>query len=118
MLGLYATVVKHPPLGVCCPFFVLPKVLRVNFRVNYAQSLSYNGSMHVAEQLDSVTIERLRKQGEFLLRLYRAELAKDPTSRATESSRSNVLAVQDTFKQMYGEAVVRDVANLSADLGR
>jgi hypothetical protein len=74
--------------------------------------------MHVAEQLDSVTIERLRKQGEFLLRLYRAELAKDPTSRATESSRSNVLAVQDTFKQMYGEAVVRDVANLSADLGR
>jgi hypothetical protein len=49
--------------------------------------------MHLEEQLDSVTIERLRKQGEFLLRIYRAEFAKDPISRATESSRSNVIAL-------------------------
>ena len=68
--------------------------------------------MQLVEQLDSVTIERLRKQGEFLLRIYRAEFVKDPTSRAAESSRSNVIAIQHTVRQMYGEAVVRDVANL------
>jgi hypothetical protein len=64
------------------------------------------------EELDSGAIERLRKQGEFLLRIYRAEFVKDPTSRAAESSRSNVIAIQHTVRQMYGEAVVRDVANL------
>jgi hypothetical protein len=54
--------------------------------------------MHVTEQLDAVTIERLRKQREFLLRFYRADAAKDPTSRATESSRSNVIALQHTIR--------------------
>ena len=68
--------------------------------------------MQLVEQLDSVTIERLRKQGEFLLRIYRAEFAKDPTSRTTESSRSHVIAMQHTVRQMYGEAVAQDVANL------
>ena len=68
--------------------------------------------MPVAEQLDSVTIERLRKQGEFLLRVYQAEFDQDPSSHGTESSRSNVIAMQHTVRQMYGEAVVRDVANL------
>jgi hypothetical protein len=68
--------------------------------------------MPVAEQLDPVTIERLRKQGEFLLRVYQAEFGLDPTSRATESSRSHLIAVQHTVRQMYGEAVARDVANL------
>jgi hypothetical protein len=67
--------------------------------------------MQVAEQLDSVTIERLRKQGELLLRIYRAEFDQDPTSHATESSRSNVIAMQHTVRQMYGEAVAVDVAN-------
>jgi hypothetical protein len=61
--------------------------------------------MPVAEQLDSVTNERLRKQREFLLRNYWAELAKDPTSRATESSRSHLIAVQHTVQQVYGDAV-------------
>ncbi len=70
--------------------------------------------MQLVEQLDSVTIERLRKQGEFLLRIYRAEFAKDPISRATESSRSNVIAVQHTVKQMYGEAMAREAADLGA----
>jgi hypothetical protein len=65
--------------------------------------------MQLVEQLDSVTIERLRKQGEFLLRIYRAEFAKDPTSRATESSRSNVIAMHHTVRQLYGEAVAWDV---------
>jgi hypothetical protein len=66
--------------------------------------------MQLVEQLDSITIERLRKQGEFLLRIYQAEFAKAPTSRATECSRSNVIAMQHTVTQMYGEAVAQDVA--------
>lgn len=71
--------------------------------------------MPVAEQLDPVTIERLRKQQEFLLRNYQAELDKDPTSRATESSRSHLIAVQHTIEQLYGEAVLLDVSNLILD---
>jgi len=69
--------------------------------------------MHLVEDLDSETIKRLGKQGGFLLRLHQAELAKDPTSHATESSRSNLIAAQHTVKQMYGETVARDVANLA-----
>jgi hypothetical protein len=67
--------------------------------------------MPVAEQLDSVN-QRLRKQREFLLRSYRAEFAKDPTSRATQSSRSNVIAMQHTVRQMYGEAIAGDVVDV------
>ena len=49
------------------------------------------------EELDARTIERLGKQGGFLLSTYHAELAKDPASRATESSRSNmILAVESS----------------------
>ena len=66
--------------------------------------------MQLVEELDSVIIERLRKQGEFLLRTYRSEFTKDPTSRATESSRSNVIAMQYTVRLMYGEVVAQDVA--------
>jgi hypothetical protein len=69
--------------------------------------------MQLVEELDSKTMERLGEQGEFLLRLYQAELAKDPTSHATASSRSNLMAVQHTIKQIYGTAVARDVANLA-----
>jgi hypothetical protein len=68
--------------------------------------------MHPSEELDSETLKRLAKQGKFLLRTYQAELAKGPSSRATESSRSNLMAVQHTIAQMYGEAVARDVAIL------
>ena len=82
----------------------------MNFRVNFAQRPFVQWSMQLAEHLDSVTIERLRKQGDFLLRIYRAEFAKDPTSRATESSRSNVIAMQHTIRQMYGEVIAQDVA--------
>jgi hypothetical protein len=69
--------------------------------------------MDSLEDLDSGTIERLGKQGGFLLSTYHAELAKDPASRATESSRSNVIALWHTIKQIYGNSVARDVANLS-----
>jgi hypothetical protein len=68
--------------------------------------------MDYLEELDSGTIERLGKQGGFLLSTYQAELAKDPASRATESSRSNVIALWHTIRQIYGKAVARDVVNL------
>ena len=75
----------------------------MNSRVNSPPSLCVEWSMQL-EELDSPTIERLEKQGELLLRIYQAELAKDPSSQATESSRSNVIAPRHTVKQMYGDA--------------
>jgi hypothetical protein len=54
------------------------------------------------QQFDSGTIERMAMQGDLLLRLYQAELAKDPTSRAAESSRSNMIALRHTIDQIYG----------------
>jgi hypothetical protein len=68
--------------------------------------------MHVLEGLDVGTLKNLVKQGRFLLKLHQAELAKNPTSRATESSRSNLMAVRHTVKQMYGSAVAIDVSDL------
>ena len=70
--------------------------------------------MQLVKELDSGSIERLGKQGRFLLRIHQAELAKDPNSHATDSSRSNLMAAQHTVKQMYGEAIAREVANLVA----
>jgi hypothetical protein len=58
--------------------------------------------MQLVEELDSETIERLGKQREFLLMVHHAELAKDPASPATESSRSNLMAAQHTIRQVYG----------------
>ena len=61
--------------------------------------------------LDAERIKRFEEQSELLLRTYQAEFAKDPTSRATESSRSNLIALRDTIKQIYGEAAALAVAN-------
>ena len=72
--------------------------------------------MQVVEQLDSAAIERLRKQIGFLLGIYHAEISKDPTSRAAESSRSNVIALRDTIRQLYGEAVALEAACLTMDI--
>jgi hypothetical protein len=69
--------------------------------------------MDYLEELDSGTIERLGKQGGFLLSTYHSELTKDAASRATESSRSNVIALWHTIRQIYGKTVARDVVNLS-----
>jgi hypothetical protein len=69
--------------------------------------------MQREEELDDGTIKRLEKQGEFLRRIHQAERAKDPTSRETESSRSNLIAVQHTIQQLYGEAVARDAVPIS-----
>jgi hypothetical protein len=60
--------------------------------------------VQLKEQLHSGTIKRLEKQGDLLLRMYQAELAGDPTSRAAESSRSNMIALRDTIEQICGEA--------------
>ena len=68
--------------------------------------------MQSLEQVESRIIERLRKQHEFLLRIFQAECVKDPGSRAAESSRSNVIALRHTLKQLYGEVVAPDTANL------
>ena len=59
--------------------------------------------------LDAETIERLEEQTELLLRMYQAEVAKDPTSRASESLRSNMIALRHTIHQVYGEGSALDV---------
>lgn len=68
--------------------------------------------MQLVEELGSALIKHLEKQFRFLLTVHQAELDKDSTSHATESSRSNLMAVQHTVRQLYGEAVARDVGNL------
>jgi hypothetical protein len=67
--------------------------------------------MQVQAHLDAETVERLEEQSELLLRTYQAEFAKDPTSLATESSRSNMIALRHSINQIYGAAAGLDVAN-------
>ena len=64
---------------------------------------------------DALITARLRKQSELLVRIYRAELAKDPKSQATESSRSNAIAMLHTVRQLYGEAIAQEAACLTMD---
>jgi hypothetical protein len=72
---------------------------------NFLSALCAQCSVDYLEERDSGTIERLGEQGRFLLGTYELELAKDPASRATESSRSNVIALWHTIKQIYGKTV-------------
>lgn len=60
-------------------------------------------------QIDAETIGRLGEQSELLLRMYQLELAKDPSSRASESSRSNMIALRHSIDQIYGETASLDV---------
>ncbi len=55
-------------------------------------------------QIDADKIERLDEQSELLLRTYQLELAKDPSSHATASPRSNMIALRHTIDQIYGQA--------------
>ena len=48
-------------------------------------------------------MKSLRKQDALLLRLYQAELAKDPTSLGAASSRSNLMALRHTVALMFGD---------------
>jgi len=68
-------------------------------------------------QIDAETIGRLGEQSELLLRMYQLELAKDPSSRASESSRSNMIALRHSIAQIYGEAASRGLL-FQADPGR
>jgi hypothetical protein len=72
---------------------------------NYFVEKTVESSMRCEEQLDLQTMERVKKQSALLLRLYEAELAKDPTSLAAESSRSNLIALRHTIAQLYGDDV-------------
>ena len=87
--------------------------MRVTFRANLPGMFCVHCRMHVLEGLDAGTLKYLVKQAGFLLKLHQAELAKNPTSRATKSSRSNLMAVRHTFKEMYGEAVARDMGDFA-----
>jgi hypothetical protein len=65
--------------------------------------------MPTEAHLDAETTERLEEQSELLLRMYQAELAKDPDSRATRSLRSNMIALRHTIHQIYGEGAALEV---------
>ncbi len=67
--------------------------------------------MHPEAQLAPETIERLEEQSGLLLRTYELEVAKDPTSRATESARSNLIALRHTITQIYGESAAVDATD-------
>jgi hypothetical protein len=68
--------------------------------------------MQIEAHLDSETVARLEDQSGLLLRTYRADLAEDPTSLATESSRSNMIAFRHSIEQVYGNATALDMANV------
>ena len=53
-------------------------------------------------QLNAERIERLDGQSRLLLRMYQAELAEDPASRATQASRSHMIALRHSIDQIYG----------------
>jgi hypothetical protein len=71
--------------------------------------------METKSQQDSKRIARLDKQGGFLLRVYEPEVGKDPTSRATESSRNNMIVLRHTIAQTYGEAADRELGRRRAE---
>ena len=68
-------------------------------------------SMQSEARFDAETIERLEEQSGLLVKMYEAEFAKDPTSSATESSRSNMIALRHSINQIYGKAAALEVAN-------
>ena len=67
--------------------------------------------MHIEAPFDLATSERLKKENGLLLRIYRAAFAKDPTSDATESARSNLIALRHTVRQVYGERAAVDMTD-------
>jgi hypothetical protein len=69
----------------------------------------YTYDMDYLPEPDTGTADRLGKQSEFLRGTYWAELAKDPRSLATQSSRSNIIALWHTVRQIYGKSIVRNV---------
>jgi hypothetical protein len=70
--------------------------------------------MNSEAQLNPATVERLEEQSALLRRIYEAESDKDPASRSTASARSNLIALNHSISQIYGESVAVDVANALA----
>jgi len=60
--------------------------------------------MPMEVQVDEARRESLEEQSGLLLRIYKVEYAKDPASRATRNSRSNLIALRHSINQIYGEA--------------
>ena len=56
--------------------------------------------MHIEASFGSATSERLKKENGLLLKIYRAAFARDLTSNATESARSNLIALRHTVRQV------------------
>lgn len=52
--------------------------------------------VHSAAQFNPEAVERIEEQSGLLLRTYELEMKKAPASRATESVRSNLIALRDT----------------------
>jgi len=67
--------------------------------------------MHTGKQFDVATFHRLAEQSGLLLKTYKAELARDPDSETTKSSRSNLIALLHTIHQVYGVSISLDVTN-------
>ena len=67
--------------------------------------------MHIEAPFDSATSERLKKENGLLLKIYRAAFARDPASNATESARSNLIALRHTVRQICGERAAVDVTD-------
>jgi Tfp pilus assembly protein PilV len=57
----------------------------------------------VAITPDAKTVNRLVEQGEFLLKTFHQEYAKDRTSRETEFSRGNLAGWRHTLHTIYGD---------------
>ena len=75
--------------------------------------------MRVEAHISAGTIERLEKQSRLLLKTYQAELAKDPESSATESSRSNMIALHHSIKQIYGDtATLEETSDMASFVDR
>lgn len=66
--------------------------------------------MNREAHVNADTIERLEEQSGLLLKMYETNFAKDPMSAATKSSRSNMIALRHTIKQIYGEATALTLA--------
>ena len=60
-------------------------------------------------ELNLEALERLEEQSALLLRTYCSQLSKDPDSRATASSRSNLIALLHSITQIYGEDAALEV---------
>jgi len=67
--------------------------------------------MHADKEFNAATIERLGEQSGLLLKTYRTAFARDPDSEATKSSRSNLIALLHTIRQVYGVSISEDVTN-------